>query len=219
LIDYARSSFKSPVMDIQLIRNARLFIGTTSGLTNVAVSMGVHCALVNCITTDAQLWGDRIRFALKGVKLRDGNFITQQQITSTPWRWRMFDANVLARHGATSINNASDEILETVKEVIALADGRPETYLTDVQEHSELISRWRSCLSIPYYYGNALPSLYYLKKYPSFLQQTQTLLPHLHPATSLRAKFDGTFRPSHPAAMRAAAAPLARELGGHDRRQ
>jgi putative glycosyltransferase (TIGR04372 family) len=127
LIDYARSSFKSHLMDIQLIRNARLFIGTTSGLTNVAVSMGVHCALVNCITTDAQLWGDRIRFALKGVKLRDGSFITQQQITSTPWRWRMFDANVLARHGATSINNTSDEIVETVKEVMALADGRPET--------------------------------------------------------------------------------------------
>jgi putative glycosyltransferase (TIGR04372 family) len=183
LIDYARSSFKSHLMDIQLIRNARLFIGTTSGLTNVAVSMGVHCALVNCITTDAQLWGDRIRFALKGVKLRDGSFITQQQITSTPWRWRMFDANVLARHGATSINNTSDEILETVKEVMALADGRPDTYSAPVQEHGELISRWRSCLSMPHYYGNALPSVYYLKKHPSFLQQCQSLSPLRQSAT------------------------------------
>jgi putative glycosyltransferase (TIGR04372 family) len=191
LIDYARSSFKSHLMDIQLIRNARLFIGTTSGLTNIAVSMGVRCALVNCITTDAQLWGDRIRFTLKGAKLRDGSFVTQQQLTSTPWRWRMFDANVLARHGATSVNNTSDEIVETVKEVIALADGRPETYSATGQEHSELISRWRSCLSMPHYYGNALPSLYYLKKHPSFLLQSHS--PSRQPAMPPRTKLEATF--------------------------
>jgi putative glycosyltransferase (TIGR04372 family) len=174
VVDYARSYHRSHLMDVQLIRNARLFIGTTSGLTNVAVSMGIHCALVNCITTDAQLWGDRVRFALKGIKLQDGSFITQQQITSTPWRWRMFSADVLARHGAILVDNTSDEILEIVKEVEALVAA--ETYAT-VPDGCELLARWRSSLSIPHFYGNALPSLYYLKKHPSFLQQSQPPAP------------------------------------------
>jgi putative glycosyltransferase (TIGR04372 family) len=173
VIDYARSSEKTHLMDIQLIRYARFFIGTTSGLTNVAISLGVPCALVNCITTDAQLWGDRVRFALKRVRLGDGKYLTQQQITSTPWRWRMFDASVLSWHGANAINNSSDEILEVVKEVEALAVERPE--VSTPPSKSELISRWRSCLSMPHYYGSALPSLYYLKKQPSFLETHQPL--------------------------------------------
>ena len=37
VIDYGRSPYKSGLMDIALIRGARLFIGTTSGLTNVAI--------------------------------------------------------------------------------------------------------------------------------------------------------------------------------------
>jgi putative glycosyltransferase (TIGR04372 family) len=178
LIDYGRSPFKSALMDLLLIRNARLFIGTTSGLTNIAVSMGIHCALVNCITPDAQLWSNRVRFALKHAKLGDGNFVTQHEFTSTPWRWRMFDGNVLARHGAMPINNTSDEILETVKEVESLADRRPETYSAPVQDFKELVSRWRSCLSLPHYYGNALPSLYYMRKHRSFLEQPHALAAH-----------------------------------------
>jgi putative glycosyltransferase (TIGR04372 family) len=173
VIDYARSSEKTHLMDIQLIRYARFFIGTTSGLTNVAISLGVPCALVNCITTDAQLWGDRVRFALKRVRLGDGKYLTQQQITSTPWRWRMFDASVLSWHGANAINNSSDEILEVVKEVEALAVERPQ--VSPPPSKSELISHWRSCLSMPHYYGSALPSLYYLKKQPSFLETHQPL--------------------------------------------
>jgi len=35
VIDYARSPYKSSLLDLSLIRGARLFIGTTSGLTNV----------------------------------------------------------------------------------------------------------------------------------------------------------------------------------------
>ena len=72
LVDYARSPFKSDTLDLHLIRHARYFVGTTSGLTNVAVSFGVPSALVNCITVDAQLWSDRVRFALKPVRNREG---------------------------------------------------------------------------------------------------------------------------------------------------
>jgi putative glycosyltransferase (TIGR04372 family) len=172
VIDYARSSFKSHLMDVHLIRNARFFIGTTSGLTNVAVSMGVPCALVNCITTDAQLWHSDVRFALKRLQLSDGSFATQHQLTSTPWRWRSFGADVLGRHGAVLVNSTADEILEAVKEVDALAAGEAERYTGTIPGAADLLAQWRKSLSMQYYYGAARPSVYYLHKHASMINQT-----------------------------------------------
>jgi putative glycosyltransferase (TIGR04372 family) len=165
VVDYSRGPFKSSMLDLDLVRNARYFVGTTSGLTNVAVSFGVPCALVNCITTDAQLWGNRVRFALKPVKKRDGAFTTQRQLTSTPWRWRVFSAEIMWRYGAEPIDNTSDEVLETVKEVEALAVGGACRAGKIVPETARLIDRWQQSLTKPYFYGNALPSIYYLRKH------------------------------------------------------
>ena len=118
-VDYALSGVSSDLLDIHLIRHARAFIGTTSGLTNVAVSFGIPSAIVNGITTDAQLWNKNVRFALKPVRLADRSMLTQRQLTSTPWRWRVFDAAVLGRNGGRPENNSADEILQAVKEVLA----------------------------------------------------------------------------------------------------
>ena len=170
VIDYGRSTFKSGLMDIALIRGARLFIGTTSGLTNVAISFGVPAALVNCISTDAQLWHRQVRFIPKRIVLQSGCALAQAELTRSPWRWRQFDAGVLARYGATPIDNTADEILETVKEVMALATGKADDYAATIEEASELISRWQESLSMPHFYGGAQISLYYLKEHQaSFL--------------------------------------------------
>ena len=165
VIDYARSDFKSSLMDLALIRNAELFIGTTSGLTNVAISFGVPAALVNCISTDAQLWHHQVRFAPKQIILETGGVVPQTDLTRCPWRWRMFDASVLARHGATPIDNTSDEIIETVKEVLAMASGKLDEYVVGVGAADDLSSRWQASLSMPHFYGGALISLYYLNKH------------------------------------------------------
>ncbi|WP_316190127.1 TIGR04372 family glycosyltransferase [Bradyrhizobium sp. SZCCHNS2096] len=159
-IDYARSGFRSELMDICLIRHARAFIGTTSGLTNVAVSFGIPSAIVNCITTDSQLWNSGVRFALKPVRLADGTMLTQAQLTTSPWRWRLFDAAVLRRNGAQPHSNTSDEICAVVEEVEALAAGRQRGH--DAQQ---LLSKWQQQLPIPHYYGTGRISLYYLEKY------------------------------------------------------
>ena len=163
-VDYALNGSRSELMDLHLIRHARAFVGTTSGLTNVAVSFGVPSAIVNAITTDAQLWNSSVRFALKPVLGIDGTMITQHQLTSTPWRWRVFDAVVLRRSGAHPVNNSADEILETVKEVEALARGCSVEFEADY-DAAGLLSRWRRQLTVPHYYGASRPSLYYLKKY------------------------------------------------------
>jgi putative glycosyltransferase (TIGR04372 family) len=171
LVDYARSRHKSSAMDLCLIRNARYFIGTTSGLTNVAVSFGIPCALVNCITVDAQLWGKRVRFAPKRVINGSGRMLNQRELTASPWRWRLFSADVLAHHGAGANDNTADEILETAKEVEYLADSDP-TLRPDGAEAAHLIEQWQRSLGLPHFYGNARPSLYYLQKYQEqFLDQ------------------------------------------------
>lgn len=48
--DYARSPLKSDWMDIFLCSQCRFFLGTTSGLMNLASIFGVPCALSNWIT-------------------------------------------------------------------------------------------------------------------------------------------------------------------------
>ncbi len=159
-IDYALSDFRSDLMDICLIRNARAFIGTTSGLTNVAISFGIPSALVNCITTDAQLWNSRVRFALKPVRLADGTMLTQAQLTSTPWRWRLFDACVLRRNGAQPLNNTSDEIRAVTEEVV-----NPASRHATKADSQRLLSRWDEQLTMPHYYGASTISYYYLCKY------------------------------------------------------
>ncbi|WP_315798949.1 MULTISPECIES: TIGR04372 family glycosyltransferase [unclassified Bradyrhizobium] len=161
-IDYAQSGFRSELMDICLIRNAKAFIGTTSGLTNVAISFGIPSALVNCITTDPQLWNSAVRFALKPVRLADGRMLTQTQLTSPPWRWRLFDACVLSRNGAQPLNNTSDEILAVVEEVVDLACGHAANTASQ-----QLLSLWREQLLLPHYYGGGTISAHYLAKYES----------------------------------------------------
>lgn len=173
VVDYARSIHRSEVVDLDLIRHARLFVGTTSGLTNVAISFGVPCALVNCITTDAQLWNNRVRFVLKPVVLKDGTRLSQRDLTSAPWRWRVFDAEVLGRHGAVPLNNTADEILETVKEVEALALGRSDAYLASIPQSDEWLRQWRADLALPYFYGDALPGRYGLGKCKGHLESHQ----------------------------------------------
>jgi putative glycosyltransferase (TIGR04372 family) len=165
VIDYAHSPFKSDLMDLVLIRSCRYFIGTTSGLTNVAVSFGIPCALVNCITTDAQLWGDRVRFIPKTVYVDRDRLISQAELTSAPWRWRMFSAEVLAHWNATAIDNQGDEILETIKQVEMLAAGKEDGYIRAFQEGADLIQYWRRSLSLPHFYGNAQAGVYFLQKH------------------------------------------------------
>ena len=171
-VDYALSDFKSELMDICLIRNAKAFVGTTSGLTNVAVSLGTPSAIVNCISTDAQLWNSGVRFALKPVRLADGKMLTQSQLTSTPWRWRVFDAALLGRSGAHINTNTPDEICAVLQEVEALASGRLAEFEHEY-EADTLLSRWMTQLALPHYYGTSKPSLYFLRKYEAdFLANT-----------------------------------------------
>lgn len=156
LIDYARSKHKSDALDLLLIREAKAFLGTTSGLTNMAISLDVPSALVNCITTDAQLWNEKVRFALKPIRAVDGSFLTQYQVTGEK-RWVQSSSLVLSQHELVPEANSSDEILETLKQVLDLADGN-DLDLKYVEE-------WKNNLFENHFYGAAVIGSYFYKKY------------------------------------------------------
>ena len=172
VFDYARSRYKSELLDLFLIRQSRFFLGTTSGLTNIAISLGVPCALVNCITTDAQLWPRNVRFVPKSIISTNGRMLTQRELTSAPWRWRMFSAEVLRRDGAFQLENTADEILEVVKEVEALVDVGAGGAPISPASSNRVVERWRKSLALPHFYGTSQPSSYFLEKHQTkFLEE------------------------------------------------
>jgi putative glycosyltransferase (TIGR04372 family) len=159
VIDYARSPDQMAKMDIHLVRKARMFVGTTSGFAYVASNFGIPTAMVNAISSVGLLWSVDTRFALKPIHTRDGRMLSQREATSERWRWAYPTHESLARAGLTVSENSPDEILETVKEVFALTAGH------SAPPNSALIETWRAAVTIPGFYGSALPSTYFLEKY------------------------------------------------------
>jgi putative glycosyltransferase (TIGR04372 family) len=151
VIDYAHSPHKSEMMDLHLIRNSRYMVGTTSGLINIAIGLGIPAAAVNCISYDCQVWSSSVRFALRPVRDHSGRLLSQRELTSAPSRWAVASTDFLRGE------NSPEEILETVKEVEALVAGR-------VLPTDSTIEAWKSCLPVPHYYGAALPGRYFLEK-------------------------------------------------------
>lgn len=170
VIDYARDPGQSPEMDIHLVRHARMFIGTTSGFAYVASSFGIPTAMVNAISSVGLLWSKDTRFALKPVHTREGRLLTQREVTSEKWRWSFPTFETLAYAGLQLSESSSDEILETVREVLDLTahTGNSQSVLSDSE-----IKSWKAQVEVPGFYGSSLPSAYFLEKYRhNFLDQS-----------------------------------------------
>jgi putative glycosyltransferase (TIGR04372 family) len=157
-IDYARSCFKSPALDLFLIRHAKFFIGTTSGLVNVAVSFDRPTAIVNCITTESQLWHGKTRFLPKILREADGTTLTWSRMTSDPWRWAVCTIETMRRYQLSATDNSPEEIVGAAAAAERLADG------CDSRDdgETELLDRWRSEIHPPHNYGCGLPIVQFL---------------------------------------------------------
>jgi putative glycosyltransferase (TIGR04372 family) len=162
VIDYARSDDRSPLMDIHLMRTARMFIGTTSGFAYVASSFGIPTAMVNALSSVGLLWSKDTRFALKPVHTVDRRMLSLRDVTSDRWRWTFPTYESLARAGLTVRDNSSDEILETVKEVLEVSHASETAGQT-------LDDSWQRCVMTPAFYGSARPGKYFLEKYSDSL--------------------------------------------------
>jgi hypothetical protein len=91
------------------------------------------------------------------VRKRSGQILTQREFTSAP-RWWLATRQTMLDAGFVAEDNSPDEILETVREVDALAAGSPGA-------QGAIIERWRRHLAVPHAYGAALPSVHFLDKH------------------------------------------------------
>ena len=161
-VDYALSRVKSESMDLFLLASSRFIIGTTSGLSTVAMSFGTPVMLANCISNDWQLWADNVDFILKKVyNLRERRYLTLREIYSLPVQGYLMNNVVLRRHGYSIHSNTPFEIEESVRYKLNKLEGR----LTDVDDDHPLMRRYRQSISHnPLIFGAAKPALPFLEQ-------------------------------------------------------
>ncbi|MET0219530.1 MAG: TIGR04372 family glycosyltransferase, partial [Tardiphaga sp.] len=159
VIDYARSEDQVPEMDIHLVRRARMFIGTTSGFAYVASSFGIPTAMVNALSSVGLLWSTDTRFALKPVHTKDGRMLSLSDVTSERYRWAFPTHESVKRAGLVVSESSSDEILETVREVLEISDPSRQGPAPGIDDS------WEQHVNIPGFFGSSRPSRYFAEKY------------------------------------------------------
>ena len=156
ILDYAHSKIRSPRMDIFLLACSRFIVGTTSGLTNVAIAFNTPIVLVNYISNDYQMWNANTHYILKKVydKIRK-RYLTFKEIYDLPQRaWLVnehhynnmkveFQANdaeeiraavVYKFNHVTDNNNLSDEYREYF-----------DVFHKNISEYPELFGAGKIC--------------------------------------------------------------------------
>ncbi|MBM3542883.1 MAG: TIGR04372 family glycosyltransferase [Alphaproteobacteria bacterium] len=168
VIDYAHSDFKSEQMDIFLLATARFVIGTTSGLTTVAMTFGTPMLLVNCISNDWQIWTDNTDFALKRVYDRNkGRYLSLRETYREPMQSILVNHAILRRRGYEVHNCTPEEIRAAVSYKLKTLTSK----FACVKEDHPLMRQYRLALAgNPYMFGAAKPVLPFLEAYPELLE-------------------------------------------------
>ena len=98
VFDYAHSDIKSAEMDLFLCAEARLFVGTTSGLTTAVQMLGTPMLLVNCISNDCQFWHDKTDFTLRMVYDRTAKrYLSLRETYRQPLQALLIDTALLVQ--------------------------------------------------------------------------------------------------------------------------
>ncbi|MGJ4962385.1 TIGR04372 family glycosyltransferase [Bradyrhizobium sp. HKCCYLRH3061] len=167
VFDYAHSDIKSAEMDLYLCAAARLFVGTTSGLTTAVQALGTPMLLVNCISNDCQFWHERTDFTVRPVyDRRARRYLSLRETYRQPLQALLIDTAVLARHGLEIHPNTAQDITAAVRYKLDCLDGigRP------LREGGPQLDRYRAALSgNPYNFGAALPVPAFLDRLPELL--------------------------------------------------
>ena len=116
VFDYAHSDIKSAEMDLFLCAEARLFVGTTSGLTTAVQALGTPMLLVNCISNDCQFWHDKTDFTLRLVyDRRAKRYLSLRETYRQPLQALLIDTALLVRRGLEIHANRPEDILAAVR--------------------------------------------------------------------------------------------------------
>ena len=167
VFDYAHSDLKSAEMDLFLCAEARLFIGTTSGLTSAVQALGTPMLLVNCTSNDCQFWHDRTVFTVRPVyDRRNRRYLSLRETYRQPLQAMLIDGAVLTRHGLEIHANRAEHISAAVQDTLDDLDGTSRP----LREGGELLDRYRATLAEnPYNFGAATPAPSFLRSFPNLL--------------------------------------------------
>jgi putative glycosyltransferase (TIGR04372 family) len=167
VFDYARSSIKSPEMDVYLLATSRLFIGTTSGLTSAAQIFRRPMLLVNCISNDCQYWTDQTDFIVKLVfDKRRRRYLSLRETYSQPIQSLFIDGAVMHRQGYEVHANSAEEIRAAAAEKLDLLSG----VTRGPGDADPTMVKYREALAEnPFMFGAANPSMSFLRSHPELL--------------------------------------------------
>ncbi len=164
VIDYAHCAAKSADMDLFFLATSRLIIGTTSGLSTVAMSFGTAMLLVNCISNDWQIWTAQTDFTVKQVyDLGQRRYLSLTETYQQPFQGRLINHALLTRHGYAIHPNSAADTRAAVRDKLDTVLG----IAAPVPEDDPLMRRYRQALSHnPFMFGAARPSLPFLNAHP-----------------------------------------------------
>jgi putative glycosyltransferase (TIGR04372 family) len=166
VIDYAHSPYKSPAADIFFCATSKFVIGTTSGLTNASLCFGTPMLVVNCISSDWQLWTADTDFILKRVwSAHEKRFLSLRETYSDPTQGYLMNAHIMHRHGLEAVPNNADDILKAVTYKLDKMDRRQKS-----KRDSELLDGYRRAIEEnPPIFGAGQPVPQFLADYPELL--------------------------------------------------
>jgi len=167
VFDYAHSDIKSAEMDLFLCAEARLFIGTTSGLTTAVQALGTPMLLVNCISNDCQFWHNKTDFTLRMLyDRRSHRYLSLRETYRQPLQALLIDTALLANRGLEIHANRPKDISDAVAYKLDCLDGK----VTSSGWSRDLLARYRRTMrENPYNFGAALPIPGFLVNYPELL--------------------------------------------------
>jgi putative glycosyltransferase (TIGR04372 family) len=169
VFDYAHSEIKSAEMDLFLCTEARLFVGTTSGLTTAVQALGTPMLLVNCISNDCQFWHDRTDFIVRPVYNHHKNrYLSLRETYRQPLQALLIDTALLRRRGLEIHANRPQDITAAVAYKLDSLEGK----IKPLRDRGELLERYRNAMrENPYNFGAALPVPAFLAAYPELLAE------------------------------------------------
>jgi putative glycosyltransferase (TIGR04372 family) len=143
VIDYALDVRKTPQLDIALAAGCRFFLGTASGLFNVAEMFGRPCVVVNMAPL-----GGAYAVAPSGLsipqRLQDqrGRLLGLREIMADECRNFRLNEEFAAR-GLTNVPNSPEEIVEVTSEMLDRMENRAEYTDDDVHRQAEFRALFR----------------------------------------------------------------------------
>lgn len=166
VVDYAGSKLKSDWMDVFLCASCRFFLGTNSALYHVCVSFGVPSVLTNWIPVASHPLQSRDIFIPKLLSVPTENrLLSFDEMMNPPrdiWSGRYF-----MQKGLSVIDNTAEEILDLVREKMALLDTEE---VAQSNEDVALQSRYRALAKSKNILANAKIGSAFLKKYQGLLK-------------------------------------------------